>query len=48
MTINNDRKMWSQPTITSVERMKNAANGTHNGLAKGPSATEYSYDGPGS
>ena len=48
MKMSIDKKMWSQPAITSVERMKNAANGSHNGLAKGPSSSEYSYDGPGS
>ena len=42
------RKTWSQPAITSVERMKNAASGAHNGLAKGPTTLEYDYNGPGS
>ena len=48
MNINNDRKMWSQPTITSVERMKNAAANTHTGISKSAIVTEYLYQGPGS
>ena len=48
MKMNNNRKMWSQPTITSVERLKNAAGGTHSSISKGTSLTEYLYDGPGS
>ena len=48
MKMNTERKMWSQPTITSVERMKNAAGGTHTTLSKSAVTTEYLYDGPGS
>ncbi len=48
MNIGNKRKVWSQPAILSVEQMRDAANGTHNGLAKGPTPLEYTYNGPGS
>ncbi len=48
MKISNARKMWSQPTVTSVERMKDAANNTHTGLSKDGTVTEYLYQGPGS
>ena len=45
--INNGKK-WSQPKITSVERMQDAAGGTHTGLSKDGTVTEYVYAGPGS
>ena len=46
MKMINDRKMWSQPTITSVERLKECPPaGTHSSIAKGTSLTEYLYDG---
>lgn len=48
MKMNNDRKMWSQPTITSVERMKDAANNTGTGLSKDGTTTEFQYQGPSS
>ncbi len=48
MKISTEKKMWSQPAITSVERMKNAANNTHTGLSKDATITEYIYQGPGS
>ena len=48
MSADMSKKAWFQPAITSVERMKGAASGAHNGLAKGPNAREYDYDGPGS
>ena len=48
MKTNNCRKMWSQPAITSVERMKDAAGGTNTNIAKSADLTEYLYGGPGS
>ncbi len=48
MKLTSNRKMWSQPTITSVERMKDAAGGTHTTLSKSATLTEYIYQGPGS
>ena len=47
MKISNSKK-WSQPTITSVERMMNAAGGTHTGLSKSGTITEFLYAGPSS
>ena len=47
MKISNGKK-WSQPKVTSVERMMNAAGGTHTGLAKSGTVTEFLYAGPGS
>ena len=44
----NQRKTWAQPTVTSVERLKNAAGGTHTNLSKSNTSTEYIYQGPGS
>lgn len=41
------KKTWSQPMVTSVEPLKNAA-GTRPGVAKGPTLIEYDYNGPGS
>lgn len=41
-------KTWTRPEVIAVEQMKNAQNGSHNGLAKGPLLAEYSFDGPGS
>ena len=48
MKMMNNKKIWSQPTITTVERLKNAAGGTHTGLSKSNITTEYIYQGPGS
>lgn len=48
MKMNNDRKMWSKPTITSVEHMKSAAGGNHTGVAKDGTVIEYQYAGSGS
>ena len=48
MNTSTNKKTWSKPAITSLDRMQNAANGTHNGLSKGPTTSEYDYNGPGS
>ena len=48
MKLINEGKKWSQPKITSVERMQDAAGGTHTGLSKDGTVTEYVYAGPGS
>lgn len=48
MKMNDDKKVWTKPTVFSVERLQTAASGSHNGLRKGPAALEYDYDGLGS
>ena len=48
MKLDTNKKTWSQPAILSVEQMKHAASGAHNGLRKGPLTIEYDYNGPGS
>ncbi len=48
MNTDMSKKAWCQPAINSVERLKNAAGGAHNGLRKGPVTIEYDYNGPGS
>ena len=48
MKTNTGKKVWSQPTITSVERLKSAAGGTNTNLSKSDTLTEYIYQGPGS
>lgn len=48
MTTNMSKKIWAQPAITSVERMKDAAGGNGSGVRKGSDSIEYLYNGPGS
>ena len=49
MKISNGRKMWSQPTVTSVETDERCReHNTHTGLSKDGTVIEYLYQGPGS